>query len=264
MTEPTNTREPDGKRPGRSRAPKPFPLFTFEESLPLAQKILEEGLDGEMRRLTLLDKLGKSPGSSATRTLITCSSKYGLTSGNYQASSLELTDAGRTLLELDLSANRVQVAFDLAITRIAPFRTLYEKLKDKRLPDRKVLCDQFGQAGIPEADRERCATVFVANLRYLRLVEDVKNVPHVRPVEEATRLAAQTEAASDATPVSAAEQGARQSVVAAAPTGNAAGTQSGGPSLHIDLQVHVDATASAEQIDQIFSSMAKHLYGRNE
>lgn len=40
-----------------------------------------------------------------------------------------------------------------------------------------------------------------------------------------------------------------------------AGSQ-GSPSLHIDVQVHVSAEASAEQIDQIFASMAKHLYGK--
>lgn len=34
----------------------------------------------------------------------------------------------------------------------------------------------------------------------------------------------------------------------------------GRPALHIDIQVHIDPTSSAEQIDQIFASMAKHLY----
>lgn len=34
------------------------------------------------------------------------------------------------------------------------------------------------------------------------------------------------------------------------------------PALHVDIQVHIDASASAEQIEQIFASMAKHLYGR--
>lgn len=33
------------------------------------------------------------------------------------------------------------------------------------------------------------------------------------------------------------------------------------PSIHIDLQIHVSPEASSEQIDQIFKSMAKHLYG---
>jgi hypothetical protein len=35
----------------------------------------------------------------------------------------------------------------------------------------------------------------------------------------------------------------------------------GGPALHIDVQIHISPEASAEQIDQIFASMAKHLYG---
>jgi hypothetical protein len=35
----------------------------------------------------------------------------------------------------------------------------------------------------------------------------------------------------------------------------------GGPSLHIDVQIHISPEASTAQIDQIFASMAKHLYG---
>ncbi|MBC8279963.1 MAG: DUF5343 domain-containing protein [Chloroflexi bacterium] len=36
------------------------------------------------------------------------------------------------------------------------------------------------------------------------------------------------------------------------------------PIVQINLQIHVDADASAEQIDRVFSSMAKHLYPGNE
>jgi len=36
---------------------------------------------------------------------------------------------------------------------------------------------------------------------------------------------------------------------------------SGGPSVHIDIQVHIAPESSAEQVDQIFASMAKHLFG---
>ena len=34
------------------------------------------------------------------------------------------------------------------------------------------------------------------------------------------------------------------------------------PGLHIDVQIHIDAEATADQIDAVFASMAKHLYGR--
>jgi hypothetical protein len=36
------------------------------------------------------------------------------------------------------------------------------------------------------------------------------------------------------------------------------------PSIHIDIQIHIDSQASADQIDQVFASMAKHLYKRDE
>ncbi len=35
------------------------------------------------------------------------------------------------------------------------------------------------------------------------------------------------------------------------------------PSLHIDVQIHIASDADSEQIDQIFASMAKHLYNNN-
>ncbi|MGI6296936.1 MAG: hypothetical protein ACOX3G_12750 [Armatimonadota bacterium] len=34
------------------------------------------------------------------------------------------------------------------------------------------------------------------------------------------------------------------------------------PSVHFNVQIHIDPNAKPEQIDQIFASMAKHLYGR--
>lgn len=34
------------------------------------------------------------------------------------------------------------------------------------------------------------------------------------------------------------------------------------PSVHIDIQIHIAADAKPAQIDQIFASMAKHLYGK--
>jgi hypothetical protein len=36
------------------------------------------------------------------------------------------------------------------------------------------------------------------------------------------------------------------------------------PSVHIDIQIHISPEASVDQIEQIFKSMAKHLYGTRE
>lgn len=36
------------------------------------------------------------------------------------------------------------------------------------------------------------------------------------------------------------------------------------PAIHIDIQIHISPESSAEQINKIFESMARHLYGANE
>lgn len=38
--------------------------------------------------------------------------------------------------------------------------------------------------------------------------------------------------------------------------------RSGAPNVHLDIQIHIPADASVEQIDQIFESMARHLYNQ--
>ena len=35
-----------------------------------------------------------------------------------------------------------------------------------------------------------------------------------------------------------------------------------GPRIHLDIQIHIPASATPEQIDRIFESMAKHLYAK--
>lgn len=48
------------------------------------------------------------------------------------------------------------------------------------------------------------------------------------------------------------------------PQGVAMSPNQSSPSLHIDIQIHIASDASAEQIDKIFESMAKHLYNKLE
>ena len=49
---------------------------------------------------------------------------------------------------------------------------------------------------------------------------------------------------------------------AIAPTGPASDVRN--PSVHIDIQIHISPEASVDQIDQIFKSMSKHLYGAKD
>lgn len=52
--------------------------------------------------------------------------------------------------------------------------------------------------------------------------------------------------------------------VQARPSGRSQSVTPNNPSVHIDIQVHIAPESTPEQIDQIFKSMAKHLYGKSE
>ena len=254
-TEPTSP--PARKRSRGSN--KPFPSMTFEEALVLPRSIVEHGVNGEIQRLTLFGKLKKSPESSLTRTLITNSAKYGLTTGSYSAPALSVTDDGQVVSATNQSQAVRHKGFELAIGRFDPFRKVYERLANQRLPDEVVLADELERSGIPNADRQQAAVVFSANLNYLGLVEDISGHSYVRAIEETTDatvdpISASSETDSTDPPIVPAELPSTQTEQSSSGETK--------PTVHLNLQIHVDSSATPELIDQIFSSMARHLYDR--
>ena len=233
----------------------------------LPEGIIEHGINGEIDRLTLLGKIEKSPSSSRTRELISSSYKYGLTSGSYKAQILKVTDDGRTLITSSAPPNEIkEKQFQLAVKQFEHFDNLYEKLKNQRLPDDTVIGSELVRSGISADDREKAAELFVANIRYIGMVEQIAGNDYVRAIEQVSQQASSVpEVALQERVETNVNEGTEPQ-----PTGETRPTPEGNgsadvetkrPDLHIDIQVHIDATASAEQIDFIFASMAKHLYG---
>ncbi len=238
---------------------KPFPIMKFEDALVLPKAVLDHGVSGRIRRLTLFDRLGRSPDSGPSRQLITDSGKYGLTSGGHTAEYIDITENGSELLNSDLSVKTLLAKkFESGISKFESFRQVYERLISQRLPAADVLEDQFGQSGIQPSDQSAAANVFVDNLRYLGLVREMSGSERIISIEQ--RLEDLPEAAQDRSVEIEDAEPLIEPVVSTATNGGEPLPKSR-PALHIDIQVHIDPTSSAEQIDQIFASMAKHLYG---
>ena len=149
---------------------KPYPTATFESVLPIARTIFEHaGASREMKRVTVFELLSRASESGPARTLVTNSSKYGLTVGSYQAEVLRLTDDAVTILNpASTSASVTRSTFNLAIQSIDPFNTLYEKFKGGRLPAVQVMVDSL--EGIASENRQECVELFVGNLDYVGLL----------------------------------------------------------------------------------------------
>jgi len=161
-------KRPAAGEPPRRRGPKAYPVMTFEDAMTLGRGILEHGAGHPMKRTTLLNKL-KLRDNRATRSLITNSSRYGLTRGAHDAPEIKLTREGRVTLDLARpAAERTQAQFELAIKRIEPFQKLYERFGGGKMPAPEVMRDALDE--VDAGDRAQCADIFISNANTVGLL----------------------------------------------------------------------------------------------
>lgn len=167
----------------RSWTTKPYPTATFESVLPIARTIFEHaGASREMKRITVFELLGRASESGSGRTLITNSSKYGLTVGGYKAEVLRLTEDAFTILNpASTPASVTRASFNLAILSIDPFNTLYEKFKGGRLPAVQVMVDSL--EGVASENRQECVELFIGNLDFVGLLDLVDGAQWIIDVD---------------------------------------------------------------------------------
>ena len=172
-----------GKKPRKHR---PFPACTVEEALELPNAIQELASGQKVRRLTLFEQLNRSPDSSPSRMLITNSNRYGLTQGGYQAEFLELTPEGHKATSPDAPAReKKRILFDLAISRIEPFKALYDRFHDNRLPSKAVLEDAMREAGVDAEFVTEGVETFIVNAKYLGLLRAFAGAERLVTIEQA-------------------------------------------------------------------------------
>lgn len=189
----------------RGRAARSFPASTFQDALVLAEAFQKHAAgQPKVRKLTLFDKLGKSPDSGPSRQLITNSSRYGLTKGGYQAEFLELTPAGILASAEDVPASkRLQARFELAIKDIEAFNFLYEKFKGQKLPGKDFLIDALKESDKnqdqDEAALSECVDTFIINATFLGLLRTLAGSQRLITIEHALEEAGRSAGSSIAT-----------------------------------------------------------------
>ena len=171
----------------KGRSLRNFPASTFEDALVLAEAFQKFAAgQTRVRKLTLFDKIGKSPDSGPSRQLITNSSRYGLTSGGYQAEFLELTPEGALASADDVPApTKLQARFDLAIKRVEPFNFLYERCKGAKMPNKEFLIDALKESYADESAYSECVDTFILNAQFLGLLRTIAGSERLIKIEHA-------------------------------------------------------------------------------
>ena len=169
----------------KKRVPRPYPASSFEDALPLSEAIHQFASGQKVRRLTLLKQLEKSPTSSATRMLITTSSRYGITVGGYDAEWLDLTEAGAIASAPDaLLREKREAQFKLAVDNIPPFQKLYLEYKGKKLPTHDVLKDVLTHNKFEIDQLKECVDLFIVNAKFLGLLQTIAGSETLIPIEQ--------------------------------------------------------------------------------
>lgn len=153
------------------RTQRSFPASSFEDAMELALVMQRMGTS-RVRRLTLFEELGRSAESGPSRQLVTNSSRYGLTTGGFQAEYLELTPDGNLATNSE-TPRRQQVGarFRLAIDGIAPFKKIYDAYKGQKLPNQSVIRDFLRDEGYSEDEIQECIDTFIVNAKFVGLLK---------------------------------------------------------------------------------------------
>lgn len=103
----------------KTRKRRNFPNVGFQECFEFAKTIYELGVGQKVRRLTVFEKIEKSPDSGPSRMLVTNTNKYGLITGSYAAEFFELTKDGALTTNDDIEDQiQLKAKFDLAFSNI--------------------------------------------------------------------------------------------------------------------------------------------------
>jgi hypothetical protein len=164
---------------------KHFPSISFEDALQIGNVIQEIASGEKVRRITLFDHMGKSPDSGPSRQLIACSHKYGITKGNYRSEIIELTNDGKIATSDDSPVRqKYEAKVNLAIRGILPFKFLYEKFLNNKLPSRKVMIDALRETDISDEPlAEECIDLFITNIKYLGLLKTILGNERIISIE---------------------------------------------------------------------------------
>jgi len=257
--------EPASKK-GRASRSSRLPQVPIERVLPIARALQELAAPSTPHRIA--QRLQVSPTAGSFRTLLGAAGYYGLI--RQEGDRRALTDLGRRAV---VEGQDGLIARQQAVAQTG-FRSILSTFRGREANEAVIAARLQDDFAIPASGSGQIAKALIEASSQVQLIangrfdaEAIENALAGSPPEgsgaqgperdknDHMRGAVPSKTAARTAPV---EHGVDERPNQT-PTGSG---RSSAPSLHIDIQLHIPATATAEQIDQIFASMAKHLYGR--
>ena len=126
-----------------------------------------------MNLLDLAEAVGRKPNSSALRSMITSSSKYGLTEGGFKNSTVRLTERGLSAVAPRDEVERAKALLDAAIEPL-PFKRFYTRYDRNRMPQDQIAMNMLEREfGIPSEVTAECLDMIKANAVFAGMFKEI-------------------------------------------------------------------------------------------
>jgi predicted nucleotide-binding protein len=181
------------------RSARPFPKHALEEALVVAQAIQDKNAGKPMKRIFVAEAIGRKPGSSEFKKLLSSSFKYGLTLGTEKSEYIELTALGQSITK---PKNPEERMMSLQQAALGPelFKRVYQHYKDAKIPSgdffKNVLEREFG---VPREWIDECVDILLKNGSLSEIIREISGSPYVvlgEPKPAETTIAEEKEAVS--------------------------------------------------------------------
>lgn len=172
------TQAPPRKK--RRYATRIFPKNTLIDALRIAQSIHDNNADQPYDRLDLAKSIRYTPESSLFRTLITSSSRFGVTTGSYKAAKISLTELGKSIVAPKSDQEKAE-SLKQALYNIDFYRKFFSRFDGHRLPNREFLKNTLDRDfGIPMQDTDECYEFIIKNAKELGIITKFNDSDYIQ------------------------------------------------------------------------------------
>lgn len=163
----------------KQRTLRPYPMDSLQSSLVIAQAIKSESAGQPMAILDLAQAIGRTPSSSALRSLITSSSKYGLTVGGYQGPLISLTPRGLAIVSPRDENESAKAIIDAAMEP-TPFNVFLSKYDQNKFPQDQIAINVLiRDLDLPADIAEECLGLIKSNSNFAGFLRDISGSVYI-------------------------------------------------------------------------------------
>ncbi len=153
--------------------------FSLKDVLQISETIENNNAGNPYDRLDLAKSMNLTPNGNKFRMLLIASRRYGVTSGGYTASKIELTDLGKIIMTSDIPDKKHKAI--LKAIHSNELGKIIDWYTNKKIPRKEVFIDTLkNEFNINPNDVDLCYNVFMANANDYGLIREIKESKYLK------------------------------------------------------------------------------------